>query len=318
MTVSGSAYDAIAADLDRGKVVVIDGGTGTELERRGVAMHSDVWCAMATLSAPDTLRDVHEDYIRAGSRIVTTNTFSAGLDMLQPAGLEDKFEPIVTTATQAAFEARDRMNANATVAVAGSMSHQMPLPPGADSRDPNRMPPVALSAQRYQRMAETLAAEGVDLILLEMMSDPAYAGPALEAAKSTGLPVWLGYTCRRGAAGQAISWTLPDVGVKELVSQLSPEGVHAAGIMHTSVELISECVEAIRTQFGGPISAYPDTGHFEMPSWNWTDSIEPGVLAERALGWIDEGAQIIGGCCGTGVEHIEALAEAVVARPVGH
>jgi len=312
------AFDSIATDLDVGNIVVIDGGTGTELERRGAAMHSDVWCAMATLSAPETLRGVHEDYIRAGSRIITTNTFSAGLDMLQPAGLEDKFESMIRTASEVAFEARDRMNANSTVAIAGSMSHQLPLPPGTDNRDPQRMPSVTESAQRYQRMAELLAAQGVDLIVLEMMSDPAYAAPALRAAKSTGLPVWLGYTCRRSSTGHAKSWTLPDVGVDELVAQLPPTNVHAAGIMHTSIELISECVRAIRDQFAGPISAYPDTGHFEMPSWNWTDSIEPSALAERALGWIDEGAQIIGGCCGTGVEHIEAISEAVSARSANH
>lgn len=315
---TGTAFEMIAAELEAGQVVVIDGGTGTELERRGAAMHTDVWCAMATLSSQEMLRGVHEDYIRAGSRIITTNTFSAGLDMLQPAGLGDRFESIIRIASEVAFEARDRMNANETVAIAGSMSHQMPLPPGTDNRDPDKLPPVETSAQNYQRMASYLAEQGVDFIVLEMMSDPTYANLALAAAKSTGLPVWLGYSCRRSAAGAPVSWTLANVGVDELVSQLRPDGVQAAGIMHTDVSLISTCVKAIRNQFSGPISAYPDTGHFEMPSWNWSDSIEPTVLAEQALAWIDDGAQILGGCCGTGVEHIEALANAVSRRSVRH
>ena len=140
MFMTASAYGSIQHDLDAGTAIVIDGATGTELERRGAAMNSDVWCAMATLSDPEILRSVHQDYIGAGARVIAANTFSAGLNMLGPAGLGEHFEDIVRIAVEMAFEARDRMNATERVAVAGSMSHQMPLPPGTDQRDSRSLP----------------------------------------------------------------------------------------------------------------------------------------------------------------------------------
>ena len=80
------AYARLRRELDSERVVIIDGGTGTELERRGAEMHEKAWCAMATLTAPDVLRDIHADYIRAGARVVTANTFSSNRNMLEPAG----------------------------------------------------------------------------------------------------------------------------------------------------------------------------------------------------------------------------------------
>ena len=83
---SDSPITTIQRELTEGSVIVLDGGTGTELERRGAAMHTGAWCAMATLTVPETLREIHEDYIRAGARVITANTFSANRLMLEPAG----------------------------------------------------------------------------------------------------------------------------------------------------------------------------------------------------------------------------------------
>ena len=160
-------------------------------------------------------------------------------------------------------------------------------------------------------MAKTLAGHGVDLIMLEMMSDPAYANSALEAAKATGLPVWIGYSCRKSERGNAVSWTDPNLDVAGMLEAMPPGKADAAGIMHTGVSLIRPCIKAVRERYPGPVMAYPDTGHFEMPKWVRTDVIKPVDYTRAARDWIDEGAQIIGGCCGTGVEHIEALANAL-------
>ena len=311
---SGSAFDSIEKAITTGQVVVIDGGTGTELERRGADMHSDVWCAMATLSHPAMLRGVHEDYIRAGARIITANTFSSSLNMLGPAGLADRFQEANRVAVEIALEARDRMNANQTVAVAGSMSHQLPLIPGSDRRDPEKVPPAEIVASNHREMAAILADFGVDLIMLEMMSDPALANPAITAARTTGLPVWVGYSCRENDQGEIVSWTIDSLPIEEMLREIPPGHTDVAGVMHTSVSLISASIKAFRKQHQGPIAVYPDTGHFEMPSWVWTDSIDPANFGEMAMRWVDEGAQILGGCCGTGVEHIEALVEAMVRR----
>ena len=93
-----SPLEAIVRNLEAGKIIVIDGATGTELERRGAAMHDKAWCAMATLTDPELLRGVHEDYIRAGALVITANTFSTNRSMLKPAGLESHFEELIRRA----------------------------------------------------------------------------------------------------------------------------------------------------------------------------------------------------------------------------
>ena len=302
----------IERELAEGAVIVLDGATGTELERRGATMHPGAWCAMATLTDTAILRDVHEDYIRAGSRIVTANTFSANRLMLDPAGLGDRFTEINRRAVETAFEARDRLGAHDTVAVAGSMSHQIPLPPGTDRWDPAKIPSAEVVEANFAEIATMLAECGVDFLLLEMMSDPALARPAIAAAETTGLPIWIGFSCRNNG-GKPISWTNPELDVGEMVRSIPIRGAKAAGIMHTNSSIISPAIEAMRSQWRVPIMAYPDTGHFEMPSWRWVDTISAADFADAGLQWIDEGAQLLGGCCGIGVEHIDALAN-VVAR----
>ena len=301
----------IERELAEGAVIVLDGATGTELERRGAAMHSEVWCAMATIEAPETLRAVHEDYIRAGSRVITANTFSANRIMLEPAGLESRSTELVRRAVEIALEARDRLGANGTVAVAGSMSHQVPLHTGTDFRDPARLPSSESREAAFREIGRSLAESGVDLILLEMMSDPALANPAIAAARETGLPVWIGYSCRGNPRGEPVSFTIPELDAAAMLRSTQVDGAGAVGIMHTNVGLVSTVIEAFQEQWQGPLMAYPDTGHFEMPNWVWEDAISPGNFADVALRWIEEGARIVGGCCGFGVAHIDALANAL-------
>jgi S-methylmethionine-dependent homocysteine/selenocysteine methylase len=71
-----TAYSAIAAKLAGGHLVILDGGTGTDIQRRGVPMHPQKWCAEANISHPDVIRAVHADYIQAGAQVITANTFA--------------------------------------------------------------------------------------------------------------------------------------------------------------------------------------------------------------------------------------------------
>ena len=143
------------------------------------------------------------------------------------------------------------------------------------------------------------------------MTDPVLANPAISAANATGLPVWIGYSCRADKRGEPIAFHAEDQSVDEMLRSIPPGTAGAIGIMHTNVGLIGASIEAMRAEWPGPIMAYPDTGHFEMPSWVWVDAISPPDFAAAALGWIDEGAQLVGGCCGLGVEHIDALVGAL-------
>ena len=106
--------------LAAGGVLVIDGGMGTELQRRGVPMDEVVWSGAAVLSNPDVVRTVHEDYIRAGADVIITNTFGSTRQMLGGAGLGAQVELVHRRAVVLAQEARAATNSR--VAIAGSLS----------------------------------------------------------------------------------------------------------------------------------------------------------------------------------------------------
>ena len=188
---SPSPYRAIMADVERGAPVIIDGGTGTELEVRGAPMYDGAWCSMATRLAPTVLVDVHRSYIRAGARVIITNTFSSNRNTLEPAGIGEHFEQLVDDSVLLAQRARDEEDSAKQVAVAGSMSHQVPLLRPGQPR-PETFPSPTLARARFGEMADRLANAGVAFLNMEMMSNPELANPAIEAARATRLPVWVG------------------------------------------------------------------------------------------------------------------------------
>ncbi len=306
-----SPLQDIQQELERGGTVVLDGATGTELERRGAAMNDKAWCAMATVTEPELLRQVHEDYIRAGARVITANTFSTNRNMLEPAGLGSRFEELNRRAVEAAREARERAGAAGRVAVAGSMSHQLPFIAGSDERDARAVPPPEVAESNFREMAEVLAASGVDLILLEMMSDPDLANPAIAAAVATGLPVWVGFSVRAGSSGSPVSYTRPELSAAEMFARIPLEGVDVAGLMHSKVNTIAPALEVLKARWPGPLMVYPDSGFFTMPHWQFVDIIPVEDYVTYSRQWIEAGVQVVGGCCGLGVEHIQALSDAL-------
>jgi homocysteine S-methyltransferase len=303
--------DELERELSAGGVVLLDGATGTELERRGAAMHDGAWCAMATSTHPDLLREVHRDYIDAGARVIIANTFSSSRNMLEPAGLEAHFESLNRDAVRIAREAREAEGAGEHVAVAGSISHQVPILDRDTPGQRREVPPPAVAEARFQEMAALLADAGVDLLIMEMMSDPVLAVPAIRAARATGLPVWVGFSVRAGERGELLSYSRPDLTAQEMLKQIPLEGIRVAGIMHSYVSATTPALALLRQHFDGILMAYPDSGFFRMPHWQFVDIIEPEALVDEARAWLDDGVQIVGGCCGLGIEHIQALASAL-------
>jgi homocysteine S-methyltransferase len=309
------AYAFIREKLERGGVVILDGGTGTELERRGVPMDGKAWCGPATLEHLAVLEAVHRDYIAAGADIVTSNTFASSPLMLDHAGVGDRFEEINRAAVRAAHRAR-QASGRADVAVAGSLSHMMPVLAGTDRTDPAPSATAADMAQAFGRQAALLAEEGCDLILLEMMYHPERMVPAFEAALATGLPVWAGFSARRGDDGRVLSFLRDrDIPFEEVVRILAEVEVAAAGVMHTEAGLVADALAILRTVFPGPLVAYPNSGYFKMPNWQFDAVMPADALRQFADAWVASGVQAVGGCCGLSPAHIQAIADLKHAGP---
>lgn len=304
------AYQHVRERLDRGGVLILDGATGTELQRRGAPMDPAAWCGPATLEHHGLLTEIHLDYIRAGADVITANSFAASRPMLELAGLGDRSVEIVSRAVEAALAAREASGRH-EVAVAGSLSHMVPVAAGTDKVDPARVPDDARVEEAITEVAQTLKAVGVDHLMLEMMYHPGRTRLALKAALATGLPVWFGASARRGRDGAVLSFHhLDDLPIETIFDLIPPTGIDAAGVMHTPSDVIADALGPLKERFAGPLMAYPDSGYFAMPGWRFEAIIEPAALKDFYAAWMAAGVRLIGGCCGLTVAHIEAAAAA--------
>lgn len=300
------AYDIIRKKISDGKIVLLDGGIGSEIEKQGVVMNDLAWCGIAHMEQPDTVRAVHESYINAGSDVITANTFGTAPHVIKRLGLQEQTQKINADAVAIAREARDRSGKD--VCVAASMS-SMPafdspvIPAGEEFRE------------GYFQQAAMLADAGAELIITEMMMDIKNASMVIEAARSTGLPVWTGMSASVGDDGKVYNYhdlqgfefeSMPFDNMAETLMEI---GCDAAGIMHSLVDTIEPALTELGRAYSGPRFAYAESGHFVPPSWKFEKIISAEDYLDYARKWVEAGAGIIGGCCGIGPQHIKMLAD---------
>ena len=297
-----TTYQDLRARLGRGEVIIMDGATGTELQSRGVPMHGFAWSAAAIDTHPDVVREVHEDFIRAGADVIIANTFSTARHVLEPAGLGDRVRALNERAVALAHEARENAAAGRPIAVAGSISSFR-----------TRVTPVERLEASFREQAEVLAAAGVDLIALEMMGDVQQAAPAIRAAAATGLPLWVGFSCLIGGDGviRAYDDSPFSTALAEDLAVLAdlPHGDVAVTVMHTLTEETAPALELVGRHWSGVTGAYAHCGRWADPEWEFDDSVSPEDYLRAAQQWVEMGAQIIGGCCAIGPEYIRLLKE---------
>ncbi len=292
----------------RGPAVIIDGGMGTQLQRSGVPMDGKVWSGRAVLSHPEAVIRAHEAFIQAGAEVIIANTFAAARHMLEPAGYGDLVGIINTEAVRLAKTARDNL-ANGPVAVAGSICEWAPT----DNPLWHNAEAVYDSALEQ---AGLLTESGVDLIALEMCQEVELSIAVVEAALTSGLPIWIGVSAKTHKNTPFLSvFDYAGLDFESLIEALSAYPAMIINIMHTPVTDIDESIRITRKYWQGPIGVYPESGYFTMPEWNFIDIIEPTVLAGLATDWVNAGVRMVGGCCGLGPDHIAALRKALKHSP---
>ena len=284
--------------------IILDGATSTELERRGVPMDNEAWSGLAALSHPDLLRDLHAEYLRAGAEVIIANTYAAAPHHLAAAGFGERAREINLRSVELALEARDAA-ADGPAWVAGSLSL---MAPGFHSA--NRLAP-AEHGERLRVQASWLAEAGADLLALEMLRDVEWSTAALEAALSVGLPVWAGFSCAVGDAGALLSQgaVAEPMPFEEILRVVTGRGEALVGIMHSEIEDTDPGLECARRVCEAPLGAWPNSGHFKPPHWQFHDVATPDAFAATAARWVEEGVRVVGGCCGLGPEHIRAMVE---------
>lgn len=298
-------YDRIAGELAADRTVILDGGTGTDLQRRGVSMDGEAWCAMANLTDGEAVRAVHSDYVRAGAHVITANTYASSPVSFLARGREGEIEEIDRKAVAHARRAIEE-SAEGPVALAGSISVMPSIPRGTDRSEVHDWKDSEIRPL-YRRKAQVLAEAGCDLLLMEMMRDLDVSVWATEEAVATGLPVWVGISVERSDSGELVSHGGRGCALDAMTRALMRGGARAALVMHNEITTTDEALATIRTCWDGPVGAYPESGHFAMPDWVFRE-IEPDAFVEACERWHGQGARILGGCCGITPEHIAALA----------
>lgn len=300
-----AAYQDMERILSDGRVVVLDGAMGTELEARGAAMDDEAWCGLVNLRDPALVRAVHEDNIRAGADVVITNTFMSGLGPMRRAGATDEeFELGVRNAVDAAHEAIERTG-SASVVIAGSIGATRWGRPPVDNQ--SDLSEDAQFLAGYLRQARLLAELGVDLIALEMVIDADLGHAAVAAALDTGLPVWLGLSMHV-PGGDSSDESLPDIarGARSVAEACVQDGLDAVNVMHTDIHDVDDALGLLRPLWKGTLGTYPHHGRWAQPHWIPVD-FSTDELAGLAEGWLAHGVRMLGGCCGLRPPHIAAL-----------
>ncbi len=263
-------------------VVVLDGPVGTELAARGVPTPLPLWSAAAIRQAPDVLADIHRAYADAGATVHTANTFRT---KRRTIGADWR-----TLVREAVAIARSAIGSSHRLA--GSIA------PLEDCYRPDLSPPDAEAEHR--ELALALAHDGVDLLLCETFPHPAEAVAATRAAASTGLPVWTSLT-----AGPWDALLTPEA-VTLAAEQVVAAGAQAV-LVNCSKPRTAVAYVAALAGLGVPFGCYANAGDTD-DGLGWGHPEAPEAYAELAQGWVQEGATLIGSCCGTGPEHTRALA----------
>ena len=292
-------YQRLMQRIEAGERILIDGGTGTEIERRGVPQLENAWNGGGALSHPEVLREVHEDYLQLGAELVISNNFATHWYALADAGETDRFEAYNRRGVELAREARERTGKADALVAAGISSWSWT----------GNHPALEDLQSAAEKQVAFLADAGAELIILEMMIDIDKMTALLATARATGLPVWVGFTCDAPHDGRVLLRNGEPL--VDALAVAAAGGADLVAIMHTEVEYIDACLDEVASHWSGPFGVYAHSGVFEGDRMSFDSTISPEDYCTYARGWLDRGARVIGGCCGIEPRHIKQLAGVV-------
>ena len=309
--------------LKAGEMLLMDGGTGSELQRRGVDVlkgatdRLKAWSATSNIENADVVQQVHQDYLRVGADIIISNNFWTTPSAMDRIGLGDRWKDYAGAAADNAIKARDAGNSEAYVA-GGIAAPTLHARSESDASDVEQMGAEAFR-EEYVEHAQLLADAGADVVLAEYIGYIEDCVAAVDACAESGSPVFLAVRHLQPDGTMQFDESLVDLAVA-----LEGHPVDAVMIMCSNPEAASAGLPILRDAYDGPIGIYPNIGYNPTgplvnrpqltnqlrsagPDILQTGLYPPTRLAELAGEWKEMGAQIIGGCCATGPEHIMAM-----------
>ncbi len=303
-------YERIAQLIATERCVVLDGAIGTELidvsgERPEVEEH--LWGVTAVVEDPGQVKAVHRRFVDAGCDVISTNTWGLptavrqGLPRLLNGGARPvHWMDVARQGVRLARRAAEDAGRSDEVAVAFSVNGDVDTPDGHET--------IRLLGRAFE-------SDPPDLILLETLSlvrTSTYA--TVERLLETGFPVWLSFRrCRHGVCGvYGEHWGGPEGDAfGRAARRFEQMGIAALLVNCVPPDHVPGMLSWLRDFTDLPLGVYPNLGYLSASGWRSEKAIGGAEYAQLALRWREEGAQIIGGCCGVGPDHVAAAAEAV-------
>lgn len=298
------------ADALNAGVVILDGGLATQLEARGHDLSSTLWSARLLSDEPDAIVQAHQAFFDAGAEVATSASYQASFSGLGARGV-DRAEAarLLRLSVQLAQRARDAAESGdgRSRFVAASVGpYGAALADGSEYRGDYGLDVDALRAWHRPRF-EVLADTDADVLACETVPCLAEAEALVTEVQRLGTPAWLALTCSAGLtrAGEPLEEAFGLVrGVAEVV---------AVGVNCTDPADVDALVALAAEASGKPVVVYPNSGEaWDARARSWAGS---GTFASPSvLGWVDDGARLVGGCCRVTPDDIAAVRAVVGER----
>lgn len=290
------------------QIALLSGGLGQEINTRSEGKSHPLWSVKVMFDAPHIVEDVHLDYINAGSRVLTLNTYTATPIRMEKHGYGDRLEDAHGAAAHAAFKAIERSGkARRDIQIAGC------LPPIVASYVADVSLSFETSLEIFRQLV-ALQSEVSDVFFIETMSNISETRAGLQAVKEADKQAYVGFTLADDLSNCLRSGEALDDAITAILP-LQPDGIM---INCSHPEAVSQAMPILAksgVRFGGYANAF--TAIEALKPGSTVDALEarkditPDVYAAHALAWVNAGATIIGGCCEVGPAHIQHLAKAL-------
>ena len=292
------------------KIKILDGGTGAEIRRRGyeVPYHVDsIWSAQSLIDNPEVVEQIHYDYIHSGARYITVNNYALTQPILSRAKIENRLIELTSLSIDLAISAKKRSNKD--VKIIGS------LPPLETSYMSDLVINEKDMLDNYRVIAGVLKNK-VDIILCETMSSSIEANTAVKAGLETNLETWVSWTLQGSRSNTLPSGETIEQAFNK-IKNLEPD---AYLLNCCGANFITDGMKILKNLTDKPIGGYANSS--KVVSTNNTNLVDKNPMnsqranstsineweyADEAYKWMENGASIIGGCCGTTPNHIKEL-----------
>jgi 5-methyltetrahydrofolate--homocysteine methyltransferase len=283
--------------LERGGIIIFDGAMGTELAARGVKSGP-----AASVRAAETVLAVHRAYRKAGADVVTTNTFTASRPALTRSGEADELARFVAESCKLA---RQALGGGGYVAGDVGPTGELLEPYGTASEESVRA--------AFEESARLMAAGGVDLFIIETMSDTREITLAVQACQAAAKNLPIAATMSFDPSRQGGFRTNMGVSAADAARAMVAAGADIIGANcgSTTPAQMAEIVREFRRATDKPILIQANAGVPELQAGQTVFRLAPEAWAAGMLEVVAAGAQLVGGCCGTTPKHIRCLRQAV-------